>query len=375
MTVHKVHAKSLLRVHKRIDSWFLSRAGMNLYRGCQHDCTYCDGRSETYQVQGDFGTDVTVKINAVDLIKHELTHPLTLKRVRQGYLMLGGGVGDSYQPLENTYQLTKKILIFLSDKAIPIHLLTKSTLIERDLDLLKEMHAHSPVIVSMSFSSTNDLISKQFEPGVPLPSERLETLKAFKKQGIPTGMVLLPVIPYVTDTIDILKESIHQAKTIDVDFLIFGGMTLKEGKQKHHFYRILQEYDPDLLINYEQTYRKDRWGNTIPTYSQGLNDTIHTIVSTYQIPMRIPPALFSHILTENDRVVVILDHIDYLLKLKGKRSSYGFAAHAISNLQQPLSTMVGSLHSINGVGPITEKIIREILSTGTARYYEHLLMN
>src|SRR5512136_3428868 len=108
MEVHEIRAKSILRINKRIDSWFLSRAGMNLYRGCQHDCTYCDGRYETYQVQGEFGTDISVKMNAIELLKKELKKPIVLKRIRQGYLMLGGGVGDSYQPLEKTYQLTQK---------------------------------------------------------------------------------------------------------------------------------------------------------------------------------------------------------------------------------------------------------------------------
>ncbi len=346
---------------------------MNFYRGCQHDCIYCDGRSETYQVQGEFGTDIIVKINALELLEKELKKPILLRQIRHAYLMLGGGVGDSYQPLEKTYQLTKRSLKLLLDKNIPIHLLTKSTLIERDLDLIKEIQTKSPVIVSMSFSSTNDVISKQFEPGVPQPSERLEVLRTIKKTGIPIGMFLLPVIPFITDTVDVLKESIQQAKNINVDFIIFGGMTLKEGRQKHHFYQTLQSYKPSLLVNYEQIYRKDRWGNAISSYYQSLNETFQMIASTYGIPKRIPPALFSHVLTENDRVIVILDHIDYFLKLKGKRSSYGFAANSISKLQTSLSEMLDSLKAIPGVGPVTEKLIREILYTGTSTYYERLL--
>ncbi len=375
MTIHETTAKSIIKIHNRIDSWFLSKAGMNLYRGCQHDCSYCDRRSETYQVQGDFGTDITVKTNAVELLQKELKKPLILKRLQQGYLMVGGGVGDSYQPLEKTYQLTQKTLELLKDKNIPIHLLTKSTLIERDLDLIKKIQDQTPIIVSMSFSSTNDTISKQFEPNVPAPSERLEILRTFKKTGIPIGMYLLPVIPFITDTVEILTESIRKAKDINIDFIIFGGMTLKEGRQKHHFYQTLQTYKPNLQVNYEQIYRKDRWGSATPCYDQSLNETFQMIVSTYKIPKRIPPSLFSNILSENDRVIVILEHIDYLQKMKGKQSSYGYAAHAISQLHRPLSEMNDSLQTIPGVGPVTEKIIQEILRTKTSMYYEQLLIN
>ncbi|MFC1998241.1 hypothetical protein ACFLVR_01185 [Chloroflexota bacterium] len=70
--IREVEAKSILRKHKRIDSWFISCYGMNLYRGCAHNCVYCDGRAETYQVDGEFGTDVSVKTNAIDILRREL---------------------------------------------------------------------------------------------------------------------------------------------------------------------------------------------------------------------------------------------------------------------------------------------------------------
>lgn len=373
MTIQEVTARSLLRIHKRVDSWFLSKAGMNLYRGCQHNCVYCDGRAETYQVKGEFGKDIEVKINALDLLERELRRPSINRQVRQGYLMLGGGVGDSYQTVEKTYQLTKKTLEFLKDKNIAIHILTKSTLVERDLELIKEIQMVSPVIVSMSFSSTNDEISRKFEPGVPLPSERLDVLSRFKKENIPIGIFLLPVIPFITDTIDIMKESIQQAKRIDVDFLLFGGMTLKEGRQKEYFYKILRSEYPSRIVDYENIYKKDKWGNAIPEYYQSINELFNLLVSQYGIPKRIPPRLFSDILSENDKVAVILEQMDHLLKSRGKRSSYGFASYSVSKLTEPISELKHSLQDIQGIGPVTEKIIKEILETGTSSYYEQLL--
>ena len=195
MTTKEVIAKSILRRYRKIDSWFISRYGMNLYRGCAHNCVYCDGRSENYYVDGKFGEDITVKVNAVEILQHELF----LKRhntFRQGFIMLGGGVGDSYQPVEKRYQLSRKALQLIYKYNFPVHILTKSTLVKRDADIIGKINKQSKAIISFSFSSVDDKISAIFEPGVPSPSERLKTLAFFKKENIACGMFLLPVIPF-----------------------------------------------------------------------------------------------------------------------------------------------------------------------------------
>src|SRR6056297_240071 len=133
LDVREIKAKTLLNESRKIDSWFLSKYNMNIYRGCQHACVYCDGRSEKYQVQGDFGKSVTVKINAPELLHHELDEKLSNNQKKSGFILIGDGVGDIYQPVEKDYQLTRKILSIINGYQIPIHILTKSTLIERDL--------------------------------------------------------------------------------------------------------------------------------------------------------------------------------------------------------------------------------------------------
>jgi DNA repair photolyase len=371
--IKEIQAKSILCTHKKIDSWFLSRCGMNLYRGCNHNCVYCDGRAEKYSVEGEFGTDVSVKINAVEVLRRELESRRNHLSIQSGYVMLGGGVGDSYQPAEDKYELTLNILRLLSEKKVPVHILTKSTLVKRDIDLLQKMNETSKVIISFSFSSTNESISRIFEPGVPSPQQRLETIAFLKDQGFSCGMFLMPVIPFITDTLEILQQTIQDAKDVGVDFIIFGGMTLKEGKQKDYFLRTLQKNYPALMTEYQMIYKGNTWGEAIQEYYDSLNLGFLTVMRRYQIPKRIPLKLFKDILSENDRVVVILEHLDYLLKLEGKRSPYGFAAYQVSQLQVPISTMMFELQKIKGVGSTTEKIIKEIIKTGTSQYYEHLL--
>jgi len=345
---------------------------MNLYRGCTHNCVYCDGRAEGYYVDGEFGSDVAVKINALEVLRRELDPKRKRTPFKRGYIMVGGGVGDSYQPVEEKYELTRKTLSLLSEKNFPVHILTKSTLVKRDADILEKINATSKAIVSFSFSSTDENISRIFEPGVPSPQKRLETISFFKDKGIACGMFLLPVIPCITDTIAVMEKTLQDAHDVGVDFIIFGGMTLKEGKQKEYFLNILKRYYPKLMSEYQMIYRGDKWGEAIHEYYEQLQLTFHTLMKQYKIPKRIPPELFKDILSENDLVIVILEHLDYLLKLEGKKSPFGYVAYSLSQVQEPLST-IPKLDAIKGVGKTTEHIIREILTSGSSTFYEHLL--
>ncbi len=373
MSVNEIIAKSILRKHKKIDSWFLSRYGMNLYRGCMHNCVYCDGRAERYYVKGEFSSDVSVKINALEVLRRELDPKRKRTPFKPGYVMVGGGVGDSYQSVEEKYELTRKTLFLLYEKKLPIHILTKSTLVRRDIDIIEKINEKNKAIISFSFSSTDEKISKIFEPGVPSPIKRLETISFFKDKGIACGMFLLPVIPFITDTKDIMEKTIKNARDVGIDFIIFGGMTLKDGKQKEYFFNILKKHYPELMSEYQMIYKGDKWGSAIHEYYDQLNLTFNTLMKYYKIPKRIPPELFKDILSENDLVVVILEHIDYLLKLQGKKSPYGYSAYQLSQIEESLSTIINKLDNIKGVGKTTKMIIKEILNNGISSYYEHLL--
>ena len=371
--IKEIKARSVLCKHKKIDSWFISRYGMNLYRGCTHGCVYCDGRSERYQVDGVFGEQVTVKTNAVEVLRQELDPKRRRVPLKPTFIMMGGGVGDSYQPVEKRYELTRKALQLMHEFKWPVHVLTKSTLVERDIDLLKKINQQSRAIVSFSFSSASDNISSVFEPGVPPPSERLDTLALFKKEGISCGMFLLPVIPFVTDSVELMEETIRKACEVGVDFVIFGGMTLKAGRQKDYFIKVLRKECPHLVEEYEGIYKGDKWGQATGEYYDRINQTFSRLARQYKMPVRMPLQLYRDLLWENDQVVVILEHIDYLLRISGKRSHYGYAAYSISRLGKPLSTLTDELRTIKGVGEKTQDIILEILERGSSAIYEQLL--
>jgi DNA repair photolyase len=268
--------------------------------------------------------------------------------------------------------LTRRTLELLCEYRWPVHILTKSTLVERDLDVIKRINRQNRTLVSFSFSSTNDEISAVMEPHVPLPSERLKTLALLKRNGIACGMFLLPVVPFITDTPEMIAESLRKAHENGVDFVIFGGMTLKDGRQKEYFNNLLRERYPKLIVKYEEIYKANEWGQATEEYYNTINSVFNELSRKYRIARRIPPEFFRDILSDNDLVTVMLEHIDYFLRLEGRHYSFGKAAYAISKLKSPLSAIKSTLREINGVGEKTEKIILEIMDTKDSAYYNSL---
>ncbi len=372
MTIREIESKSLLRKFKKIDSWFLTKYSMNIYRGCQHNCVYCDGQSEKYRVEGDFESEIEVKVNAPELAEKEFAR-IARQTEKPGYIGIVGGVSDAYQPVEIEYQLTRQILQKIDKYNFPVMVLTKSTLIERDIDLLQKINQKSGAIVGMSFSSVDDEVGKIFEPGVAPPSERLQTLDKLKKAGIRCGIFLMPVIPFITDTWEKMNAVFEQAARLHLDFVVFGGMTLKGGRQADKFYGVMSRHYPELQTEYAMIYKGSQYGSATDGYYQSLNPPLLKLSEIYQMPLRIPVHKTDSQFSLNDKVTILLEQIDYLVKMRSQRSPYGLAAYNLSKLKEPIEQHRFFLRSIKGIGSVTEKIIQEIISTGSSDYYKKLL--
>ena len=170
-----------------------------------------------------------------------------------------------------------------------------------------------------------------------------------------------------------IEEAAKKASGIGLDFIIFGGMTLKEGKQKDYFHNILKKNYPQLIKEYEDIYWGNKWGQAKEEYYSAINQRFSSIARKYGMPRRIPARLYEDILSKNDLVVVMLEQIDYLLKLEGRKSPFAYAAYSISKIKEPLAVIKGRLRELKGVGRATEDIILEILETGSSSYHTRLL--
>lgn len=246
MEVREIEARTLLQPVRQPDGWFGLDYGMNLYRGCQHQCVYCDTRSECYGLDG-FSHEVLVKANALELLERELP-----RKRRKGVVGLGS-MNDAYMPLERERRLTRRALEVLLRHGFPLHVLTKSDLVSRDLDLLREI---GKVFAAVSFSLTtaDDLLARRLEPGAPPPSARLAAMRALAEAGVPTGVVLMPVLPFLTDEEESVVEVLRRASAHGASYAIAAfGMTLRD-RQRSFYYAALDRDFPGLRPRYEKAF-------------------------------------------------------------------------------------------------------------------------
>jgi len=301
---HEVEAKSLLRQSIVVDPWFLGRFGSNLYRGCAHGCVYCDGRAEKYYVRGTFDEDIEVKRNAIELARVELD------RLREpGILFLGGGVCDAYQSAEKKYQLARGILELCLERGVPVHVLTKSGLVERDLELLQAIHKKSRAILSFSFSTVNDRERQVFEPRGATIAKRFQLLRKAKDLGLATGVMAMPLLPGLSDSTFHMQALMEMARDNGVDFVCHGALTLRPGTQKDEFFALLRKAYPELIPAYTRLYQSNRAsGAPDPRYLDRLYAAFREAHLHYGIPGRIPHRVFRGMVPLYTEVAVLLEH-------------------------------------------------------------------
>ncbi|MDA0836405.1 MAG: PA0069 family radical SAM protein [Planctomycetota bacterium] len=194
--VYEEEAKSILSKNDSPDVGFTW--SVNPYRGCFHACAYCYARpSHEYLGFGagtDFETRLVVKKNAADLLRAEFMKPKWM-----GEQVVFSGDTDSYQPLEATWQLTRKCLEVCAEFRNPVGLITKSPLIQRDIDIFQQLKRDASVHVIISVAFTDDEMARKVEPHAPNPSTRFEALKTLSEAGISTSVLVAPIIPGLND--------------------------------------------------------------------------------------------------------------------------------------------------------------------------------
>lgn len=244
-----IQAKSILSpLKKGSDTYFGIRYNMNLYRGCQHGCIYCDSRSKCYGID-DF-TNIQVKQNSLELLEKEL------RSKREKGTIGFGSMNDPYMPVEKELMLSRKALEVIVRHKFPVHLITKSNLVCRDIDLLQEI-SKTYAAVSVTITTSNDVMSRQIEPGAPLSSQRFETIRSLSQAGIYCGVTLMPVLPYITDTPENIEQIVRRAKDAGAGYIIGSmGMTLREG-QREYYYDQLDKKFPGMKENYMVRYGHD----------------------------------------------------------------------------------------------------------------------
>jgi DNA repair photolyase len=244
--IKEIQAKVLLSHAKQPDPWFGIKYGMNLYRGCQHQCIYCDSRSECYQIE-NFNDEVLVKANAIDLLRKELAS----KRVKG--TVGTGSMNDPYMPLEGRLNLTGRALAVIAEFHFPVHVMTKSDLVLRDLDTLCQIN-RVYAAVSFTITTADDELGQMLEPGAPLISERFRALRTLAEHGIHTGVTMMPILPFIEDDEENIGRIVEQAHAHGAAYIIpWFGMSLRD-RQRAYYYDKLDDLFPGLRQKYERTF-------------------------------------------------------------------------------------------------------------------------
>jgi len=238
-------AKTILNRLTRPDTWFGLTYTMNLYRGCQFQCIYCDSRSDIYNHE-DF-SDVEAKTNGIELLRKELS-----SKRNKGTIGFGS-MHDPYMPIEKKLELTREGIKAIADFRFPMHLITRGDLITRDIDVLQRA---SRVYCAVSFTITtcDEELARKIEPGAPIPSRRLEAMKILSENGIYVGVTFMPLLPFIEDTIENIREVVTLSARYGAKYIIPAfGMTLRDGNREY-FYQKLDESFPGMRKKYEEKF-------------------------------------------------------------------------------------------------------------------------
>ena len=236
--MHFVTAKGLLSAQN----------GMNLYRGCRHGCIYCDSRSACYRMEHPF-EDIEVKQNALTLLED------ALRRKRRPCMIATGSMSDPYTPPEEELRYTRRALELILQYGFGITLLTKSSLVLRDLDLLQRINSQTKCVVQMTLTTWEESLCRILEPNVSTTTERFAALMKLKEAGIPTVVWLCPILPFLNDTAENINRLLDCCEQAGVRGIVqFGmGVTLRQGNREY-FYRQLDRHFPGLKERYISTY-------------------------------------------------------------------------------------------------------------------------
>jgi DNA repair photolyase len=241
-----VLAKTIISGYAENNFWFGNNYNMNIYKGCCHGCIYCDSRSDCYQVENF--DEVRTKENALAIIQREL------KSKRRTGVIGTGAMSDPYNPFEKELKLTRGALELINRHRFGISITTKSNLVLRDIDILKAISQHSPVLINVTITAAEDKLSKKIEQNVAVSSERFATIKKLSQEGIFTGILLMPVLPFIEDTTENITSIIKQAHNSGAKFIYAGfGVTLRQN-QRDWYYRKLDENFPGLKQKYVKQF-------------------------------------------------------------------------------------------------------------------------
>ena len=225
---------------------------INPYKGCVHGCHYCYARRYHAFIDLNAGEDFTglilARVNAPEVLRRELA-----RRSWKRETVALGTATDPYQPIEGRYRITRGILEALRDHRTPVSIVTKGTMIVRDLDVLVDLAGRAGASVCMSISTLDRETWRRLEPGTAPPWQRLRAVQKLSEAGVEAGVLMAPIVPGITDTSDHLRELVKAAAEHGARFIGSRVLAL-QGSVKDHFLGFMRKEYPGLLAEYRRLF-------------------------------------------------------------------------------------------------------------------------
>lgn len=290
------NVSSILNKTKRRDPWFLDEYTINPYSGCTFNCLFCYIRGSKYGEHMERKT--SVKANAVEILDRQLARRAAKKEF--GIIVLSSAT-DPYLHFEDERPLTREILQIILKHRFPLHVITRSHRVVRDFDLLREIReqailpddlkerlGRNGAFITFSFSTVDDATAKIFEPGATPPTERLRTMKAAHDAGFLTGVSMMPMLPWISDTAEHLEKMIAAFRDHGAQYVMPATITLHgndPSDSRTLVFDAIRKHYPQLLPKYEKLF-EGRDG--LPAYyREAFGRKISTLISAYGLKVRI----------------------------------------------------------------------------------------
>ncbi|MBP0458136.1 Rv2578c family radical SAM protein [Streptomyces montanisoli] len=282
ITFHEVRARSILNrvpgASRMPFDWTV-----NPYRGCSHACVYCFARKTHSYLDLDtgegFDSQIVVKVNAPELLRRDLASP----RWQGEHVAMGTNV-DCYQRAEGRYGLMPGIISALRERANPFSILTKGTLILRDLDLLRDAARVCDVGVSVSVGFTDAELWRAVEPGAPAPERRLDVVRSMAGIGVDCGVLMAPVLPFLSDSEDQLRATVRAIAAAGASSVTPLTLHLRPGGSREWFMAWLRGRHPELVDRYERLYAGGAYAPK--WYQRRITRAVHELADAYGIGPR-----------------------------------------------------------------------------------------
>ena len=356
LELEEYRVRKIVNVHRHVDGpWFWGKYSAHPYVGCRSGCEFCYSRGTRYLGRRDpetFDTLILVKINAVELLRKELSY-LSKDVI---------AAGDWQQPAENRYQLSRCMLKVVLNHGFPLFIVERSPLLTRDLDLLTEINRATWVGVVFSMSSVDPVLKHAFEPHSPGTKQRLRAMERLAEAGILVGAALMPIIPFAGDDNDHLGDTLRAVKDHGGTFVMAGGLTL-DGVQAQRSLRAARRLDPALEARWRELYGWEPGGKPSygppSAYRARLGLLVRELCARHGLLDRMPRYIAPGALAINKRIAERLFLKTYDLELEQAKDyriwAYRKVAWTVDECTESVADLYGTqgqagLRSLPGVG-------------------------